>query len=135
MEEKGPKKDEKKVDISGSKNVVQDSSIQGNNVHIGDIYYQSPPPGKGPAAGKEQLEDIRRLISRGRVEQAIAALLAIAGGQGKDAADEARLLSSQWQDVSKSERLGVISYSEATVRKNRITQSLLQALNSLEEES
>ncbi len=129
MEEKDKKQTEKKVDILDSKNVVQGSSIQGNNVHIGDVHYYSTPPGKEPAAGNGDLEEIRKLISRGRVEKAIEALMAIAEEKGEEAADEIRMLSNQWQQLNKQERMGILSYNEATVSRNRITHSLLRAVS------
>jgi len=128
MEDKEPKNPEKQVDISDSKNVVQGSSIRGNNVHIGDIHYHAPLS-KGGAAGHEGLEEIRKLIIRGRVEKAIEALVAIAVEKGEEAADEVGLLSSQWQDLSKRERMGILSYNEASVNRNRITHSLLQVIS------
>ncbi|MCB0556960.1 MAG: hypothetical protein KDD02_25660 [Phaeodactylibacter sp.] len=135
MVEKEPEKAKPQANISDSKNVVQGSSIQGQNVHIGDIHYHSTPPKKTGPASPEQLEDIRRLISRGKVEPAIKALLDLAEGQDEDWADSLHMLSNQWQDLNKRERLGAIAYSDATVRRNQIIQSLLQAARSLQEEA
>ncbi len=128
MAEKDP---EKKAGISESKNVVQDSDIQaGGNVHIGDKHYHYHQ--KPPEEVNADLDEIRRLISRNRMEKAFEGLWKIARAKGRH--DEVEMLSSQWEDLQRQSRLGIVSYDQSTTRRNQIVHSLLQVVKELEKE-
>ncbi|MCB0547542.1 MAG: hypothetical protein KDD19_08125 [Phaeodactylibacter sp.] len=129
MEEK---KGKKKTDISESKNVIQDANIQaGGNVHIGDVYnYNSPPP----AEGQPELEQIRALISKNKVEQAIESLMATAKAKDEDSYGEVQLLANSWKELQRQNRIGIVTYDQATTRRNQIIHNLLQIIRSLEKE-
>ncbi|MCO6475806.1 MAG: hypothetical protein J5I94_04255 [Phaeodactylibacter sp.] len=128
MEEK---KGNKKTEISDSKNVIQDANIQaGGNVHIGDThyhYYQKPPE-----EVNADLDEIRRLISRNRMEKAMEGLWAIA--KAKDRHDEVEMLTNQWEELQKQSRLGLVSYDQSATRRNQIIHGLLQIVKGLEKE-
>ena len=131
------KNSEKKIDISNSKNIVQGSNIEaGGNIHFGDVIhnYPSGKEAQRGAAGKEELEETRKLISRGRVEKAIEKLLPLAAEKDEDMSDEIYLYSRQWQKLKKDERMGIISSNDATVQSNKITMALLQLIRQIEQE-
>ncbi|MCB2054784.1 MAG: hypothetical protein KDE35_11145 [Geminicoccaceae bacterium] len=128
------KKPEKATRISDSKNVVTGSNIQGQNIHIGDVHYHNAPSEKKAPAGEQELEGVRKLISRGRLEQAIASLLAIAEERDAEWADSLHLISGQFKGLQKQERLGTLSYNDSTVRRNQIMQSVLQVLREMQEQ-
>ena len=131
------KNSEKKIDISNSKNIVQGSNIEaGGNIHFGDVIhnYPSGKEAQRGAAGKEELEETRKLISRGRVEKAIEKLLPLAAEKDEDMSDEIHLYSRQWQKLKKDERMGIISSNDATVQGNKITMALLQFIRQIEQE-
>lgn len=125
------KKDKNKTEISDSKNVVQGSNIQaGGNVHIGDAHYHYHQ--KPPEEVHADLEEIRSLISRNRMEEAIKGLWAIAKAKGRHT--EVEMLSNQWEDLQKQSRLGIVSYDQSTVRRNQIVHGLLEIAGGLEKE-
>ena len=129
MEEK---KGNKKVDISHSQNVIQDSNINaGGNVHIGNVYNYY---GKPPTEVNSDLEEIRTLISKNRVEKAIEGLSEIARAKGPDALGEVQLLANRWEELQRQSRMGLVSYDQATTHRNQVVHSLLQAIQSLEKE-
>ncbi|MCO6488363.1 MAG: hypothetical protein J5I98_08100 [Phaeodactylibacter sp.] len=81
-----------------------------------------------------ELDEIRNLIGRNRVEKAIAALLAVARARGTDSYEEIPLLANQWEDLQRESRLGIVSYDQATTRRNQIVHRLLLAVKALEKQ-
>lgn len=121
------KKGKKKASVSDSKNVIQDSNFRvDGNFHVGDIYYNTPPP------ADTDLDEIRNLIGKNRVEKAITALQAVARAQGADSYEEIQLLANQWENLQRESRLGIVSYDQATTRRNQIVHQLLLAVKALE---
>jgi len=134
MSDRKDDKQKKKTDISNSKNVVNSSDIQGNNVHIGDVYHNYGGSNKQPAPEDDQpqLEEIRRLIGNARTEKAIEKLKAITKEREDGAYDEATALSNQWKSLNREKRMGLLSDGEANLKNNKITNALLQILRDLE---
>jgi len=131
------KKDQDKTNISDSRNVVQGSNIQANNIHIGDsvVNHYHSTSGKEPSGNADgQLDALRELIGRGKVKQAIERLLVFSKSKDAEIADGVHLLSGEWNKLQKEERLGIISSSESTMRTNKITYRLLGFIRAMEQE-
>lgn len=131
MEKQPEKQSENKIEHS--KNVIQDSHIQGQNIHIGDIHYHGAPENKPTATEPAMFEKIRQLIIQNRMDSAFKELNVVAKGLDKDLADGIYMLHNQWKDLKNKETMGIISFSEATIRRNQLINSLLQTIRDLEE--
>ncbi|HMQ48859.1 MAG TPA: hypothetical protein PKA00_03275 [Saprospiraceae bacterium] len=131
MQQQPEKPSENKIE--NSKNVIQDSNIQGQNIHIGDVHYHGAQESKLSTDSLETFEKIRQLIIHNRMDAAFKALNDIAKTLDKDLADGIYMLHNQWKDLKNKENMGFISYGEATIRRNQLVNSLLQTIRDLEE--
>ncbi|MEQ8704474.1 MAG: hypothetical protein RIC19_11170 [Phaeodactylibacter sp.] len=128
-------KEKQRTRITDSKNVVNGSNIEGQNIHIGDIIHQhtSSTPLVGQK-GQEDTEAIRQLIAKGKLKQAMEALAGFAKGKGdNDATDQVNLLKSQWAAFNKQNRMRLLSYEDSTLQRNKITHSMLELLREFDE--
>lgn len=118
--------------ITDSKNVVSGSNIEGQNIHIGDIIHHHNP--SAPPGGQEAAEAIRELIGKGKLKQALEGLAAFAKHEGDtDATDQVKLLMSQWAAFNKENRMGLLSFGESTLQRNKITHRMLELVRELDE--
>jgi V8-like Glu-specific endopeptidase len=81
---------------------------------------------------REFLDEIRALIRSGEPVSAIDQLVSFLNGVDRDLFNESILLSSRLLDIQRRERRGVISDSEAEVKRNRIGLASLQLLDEVE---
>ncbi|MEL7122836.1 MAG: caspase family protein, partial [Bacteroidota bacterium] len=75
-------------------------------------------------------EEITNHLLNGKIAKALEALTTTL--EGKDDYDTAILLTSQYNDLSRQTRIGVITSSDAAVRRNRIVSAILELVNELE---
>lgn len=125
-------KEKQRTRITDSKNVVSGSNIEGQNIHIGDIIHHHKPstlPG-----GQEDAEAIRQLIAKGKLKQALQALAVfVRHKEDSDGTDQVNLLKSQWAAFNKENRMGLLSFGESTLQRNKITHSMLELLREFDE--
>jgi hypothetical protein len=125
-------KGKQRTRITDSKNVVSGSNIEGQNIHIGDIIHQHSS--STPLGGQEDAKAIRQLIGKGKLKQAMEALAVFAKDKGdSDVTDQVDLLKSQWAAFSKENRMGLLSYGDSTLQRNKITHSMLELLREFDE--
>lgn len=77
--------------------------------------------------------DIQQQVRAGNLRQAIASGLQYAQSRQLEAATDWSMLQARWQKLSRDERIGILSYSEATQERNRITMSILDMAGELEQ--
>lgn len=77
-------------------------------------------------------QQIRQLIAKGRLDEAISYVMAVA--QGSRLVDEVILLSGRWHQLERDRRLGVLSGNEVSLGTNRLAHTLLQFLDEMEDE-
>lgn len=92
------------------KNVVYGSIISGGNVTIGDNNNHMTPQ-----------QTIQNLVGSNKVEEAIIALYQVPGINSNDVV----LLQCRWNDLSREQRLGLLSYSEIIQQQARIVSAIL----------
>lgn len=76
-------------------------------------------------------QQIRNLVSKGKTKEAIENLIEYTVNNNPDKNQEALLLSSRWNGAERQDRLGLMSYSEIQMERNRINASLLAILEDL----
>ncbi|MGH1435495.1 MAG: NB-ARC domain-containing protein [Lewinella sp.] len=82
---------------------------------------------------KTFVADIRQLIAKGELEEALTRLQRVLANSPK--LNEVLLQSARHSDVLQQIRLGVISYKEGAVTKNKITHGLLDLLTEVEKQT
>lgn len=126
------RKENQKVNISDSKNVISGSEIKGQNVHIGDIVHHhsaAAPEGRKKTA---YAIAVRKLVSKGNLKGALNALADVFGDDDA-ATDQVHLLNSRLSNLNKENRMGLLSFSEANLQRNKITNSILELLRDLDD--
>lgn len=74
-----------------------------------------------------QKKEIQKLITSGKTEKAISKLLKMDLSESQK--QEVRMISAQFSDLQKDIRTRVVSFENETIRKNQITQSLLEIIS------
>ncbi len=121
-----------------TKNTVSGSSKvnAGGNVHIGDIInihqVQKETPLIQGKLNAETAKNIRNLIKRSKVKDALEELLKISETTDADLHDQIISQSERWNKLQKDERLGILSSSEGSVIRNRIVYNLLGFVTEME---
>lgn len=78
-------------------------------------------------------ETLKALIGRNKIDEAIAQLQQTVQGKDADLYNEVILQSSNWQDLKRQQRLGILDGEEERIRTARISNSLLEIIDQLEE--
>lgn len=107
--------------------------------NTGNQYFTDNPPStsvntKPTVNHNESLsppQQIRNLVSKGKTKDAIEQLIEYTANNDPDKNHEALLLSSRWNGAERQERLGLMSYGEIQMERNRINASLLAILEDL----
>jgi|GEM_PF-5740498 hypothetical protein len=69
------------------------------------------------------MNDIRQLIGKGRLQEALETLIAAVPAHLQN---DATLLQTRLNQLERSERLGVLGYSEAGIERAKITHAILE---------
>lgn len=122
--------------ITQSKNVVSDSNITGNNIHIGDVYERTPSKTeetnkKSNPTQKNSIKNIKEFIIKGDINGAIKVLLLCT--DSTEYHDDSILLSSRQNGLENKITKGIISVDDADLQQTKITNSIIQIVNKLEE--
>lgn len=119
-------------------------NIQDNQgtVQIADTininHYHAPSPSQGQVTPNQRaeinagIEEIKSLISKNKIKQAIEKLLATTQNMDDDSHNSAILLASRWNGLQNNIHSGLIDGQSATVSQNQIKSSLLYTLDELE---
>jgi hypothetical protein len=90
---------------------------------------------KNPIASTSgNLNDIKKLIQQGKLEQAIKSLLIYAEGKDESLHNDVILQSSRYNSLARDEMQGIIPYDRAQLTKNQITNGLLGIIRNAENE-
>lgn len=78
----------------------------------------------------EDINGIKKLISQGRLEKSIQTLISLM--EDKDELNDVISLSGRLNHLTRQERMGILSFEQIAIEKNRIINSFLSLLNHLE---
>lgn len=122
------------------KNQVRHSSIKaGNNVHIGDVYYNHPAgrlersTSRLKAPGRVPWNTIEQLLRNNKIAQVLNQLSRQVP-QGSNAYDELLLWQVQWKNMEAERRRGLVTDEDSLVSRNRLVKSLLEGMKEWREE-
>lgn len=87
-----------------------------------------------PQSGKVSLDQIKKLIQQGDLEQAIKKFLDFTASNNDNLHDQIILQSSRLNGLKKDENMGVIPYERAQLTRNQITNGLLNLLREAEDQ-
>ena len=76
---------------------------------------------------------IRNLVSNAKTDQALDAFIQWANTSGSDLGNDLIGLKSQFSSLKRNENLGLISFSEANIKRAQISNGVLQILESADE--
>ena len=82
-----------------------------------------------PLNMEAKLEEIKSLISKDKVKQALKEFLALTKTDLPDLTEELLLYSSNWQSLQKRKRLGLLTFREEQIENNQIIHGLLELLS------
>jgi hypothetical protein len=94
----------------------------------------APPAPKATAdnaLAKQHRDEIMKLVAMGQTETAIKRFVEIAREFYPRLSTDVIQLSSRWQTLKKQELMGILSFSEAGIERNRINSALLEMLREL----
>ncbi len=100
------------------------------NEHNDNPPQHSNPPIHNESTSIEQ--QVRNFIGRGKTKDALDKLLEYTETLDSDKHSELLLLSGRWSSIERQERLGLMTYSEVQMERNRINASLLAVLEDME---
>ena len=130
MSKKDPKKAGKH--ISNSKNVVEGSHIEGQNIHIGDIIYSGHSPTPQVNDNQQNTDEVRKLIGQGKASKALEVLQQLLQDKGeRDLINESVLLSSRLASLQREQRMGIITSSNAAIKAAQINHAILGLANEI----
>ncbi len=127
------------------KNIVKNSTIKaGGDFRLGDDvvvgnqtinhYYGAVPKDDTKAAAASLLKsELRKLIAKGKVAEAIERFLDAIENTQPDLHNDLLALSGRLSQLERKERGGLLSNQDATTERNRINNAALGFLNELEE--
>ncbi len=79
------------------------------------------------------MDEIRDLIMRGKLSQALDKIIQWGAQNDSDIQNQAILLLSRLKNLEREERMGTISFSNASIQRNQITHSILSILGDMVE--
>lgn len=134
-----------KTDDADEKNAIKRSKIsvggdfrQGDDLHqINSIVNNHYYAGKTSAIDKINSTDsgikieLKNLLAKGDIADVVERLLDITENTDKKSHNTILLLSAQLNRLNNKEISGIISYSEATIERNRLSNSLLSVIDGL----
>ena len=78
-------------------------------------------------------DQIRNLVSNAKTEQALEAFIQWANTSNSDLSNDLIGVKSQFSSLKRNENLGLISYSEANIKRAQISNGILQILESADD--
>ena len=115
-----------------NKNAISGSNIRaGGNILIGDVHLHEHH-GIKPESNKDEVSNpfkkLEKLLSTGKVREAIRGLADFSENQDPEICKDALLLSSRWEAMSRKEQRGTLSAGELTLERNQISSHFLDLL-------
>ncbi len=121
--------------IENSDKVISGSTITVHgDMHIGDIintHLKRKSSEEIISYTKEEVEKIKRLISKGCIEEAIDLLLYYSKKINQDLFNETIGIARQWEAFQRESRMGILSRNEKFKWANTITLNLLDSTDAL----
>jgi hypothetical protein len=104
----------------------------GNTTHIVHNYFSGAKISeKAPPQYNDVKANLKALLVKGKTAQVFEQLLDLTEKHDEDAHNTVLLLSAQLNRLNAKETNGLLSYSEATTERNRLTHSLIRVIDDL----
>lgn len=119
--------------ISNSKNVVTNSQITANSIHIGDIINIETllKQDKSPLLTKS-VDELKLLISKNKIKEVLEALLVKSKlSPDLEFQDSVIALTNRWNKIRQKATRGLLTEEEHSVGVNRLVRSMLEIMNSI----
>ena len=111
--------------ISGNANRVH----IGNIIHVHEILGQKNNTSTTDYSTSDSAQQIKQLIAKGKLKEAIEAMLQFSKDRDSDIQHESILLASRWNNLNTNIRKGTVADAQANIEYNRIKMGIMGMLD------